>query len=262
VSKPSEKRKEILEHYGVVAEQSGCCNPTTLLYLQSELQGLPQQACNASRGCGNPLAQAELLPGEKVLDLGCGGGIDVLLAAHQVGSRGHVYGLDMTPQMLELAEQNAQEAGAENVSFLLGYIEDIPMPNASVDVVTSNCVINLSDDKAAVLREAYRVLRPGGRFIVADIVLSSDAVPLAMAVAAAPILGCVNGVLTEAEYRGLMRQSGFSAVDIEVYKRYPYERLAEKAIQRGQEELLTLLDRDIIGDSLAAAFITGFKPCN
>jgi ubiquinone/menaquinone biosynthesis C-methylase UbiE len=195
------------------------------------------------------------------LDLGCGGGIDVLLAARQVGGSGHVYGLDMTPEMLALAERNAAEAAVSNVSFIGGLIEDIPLPSGSVDVVTSNCVINLSDDKGAVLREAWRVLVPGGRIVVADIVLERPGLPAAMRRAAACILGCTNDVLTIREYEGLMREAGFGEVVVEPYRRSSWQSLEAKAERRGQQALLAQLDPQQVDDALASAYITGRKEC-
>ncbi|MDR1015795.1 MAG: methyltransferase domain-containing protein [Coriobacteriales bacterium] len=275
----SESQRAVREHYGEVACRAGQAGGSQAqgseaqapggqapggqaqLYPSADREALPAQACSASRGCGNPLAQAGLREGERVLDLGCGGGIDVLLAARQVGGSGHVYGLDMTPEMLALAERNAAEAAVSNVSFIGGLIEDIPLPSGSVDVVTSNCVINLSDDKGAVLREAWRVLVPGGRIVVADIVLERPGLPAAMRRAAACILGCTNDVLTIREYEGLMREAGFGEVVVEPYRRSSWQSLEAKAERRGQQALLAQLDPQQVDDALASAYITGRKEC-
>jgi SAM-dependent methyltransferase len=256
----SESQRTIREHYGEVAcHADQLDNSQAHHYSATDQTALPSQACSASRGCGNPLAQAGLREGERVLDLGCGGGIDVLLAASQVGDSGHIYGLDMTPEMLELAERNAAQAAVTNVSFISGLIEHIPLPNASVDVVTSNCVINLSDNKAAVLREAWRVLVPKGRFIVADIVVEKPELPVAMRTTAAFILGCTNGVLTIEEYTELMQKAGFVEISVKPYHRSPWSSFETKAHKQGQEVLLAQLDPHQVNDALAAAYIRGQK---
>src|SRR5258706_14316293 len=199
----------------------GCCGTqsgdpvTSDLYSSAELGELPLTAALASLGCGNPTALGELKPGERVLDLGSGGGIDVLLSARRVGPTGFVYGLDMTDSMLELAERNRIEAGGEKVRFLKGVIEDIPLPAHAVDVVISNCVINLSADKGRVLREAYRVLAPGGRFAVADIVFQGH-LPAAIRTDLEAWAGCIAGALEEETYRHLLHDAGFTDVDVEV----------------------------------------------
>lgn len=195
------------------------------LYQVDELDGLPLKAALASLGCGNPTALAELHVGEIILDLGSGGGIDVLLSARRVGPAGFAYGLDMTDSMLELARQNATEAGAQNVAFLKGDIAAIPLPDASVDVIISNCVINLASDKAPVLREAFRVLKPGGRFAVSDIVIHGG-LPAGVADSAAmrrdlsSWSGCIAGALTDAEYRTGLATAGFAQIDLEITRRY------------------------------------------
>ena len=197
-----------------------CCDPiTTGIYQPDETTDLPQGAVQASLGCGNPAALAELREGETVLDLGSGGGIDVLLSAKRVGPTGKAYGLDMTDEMLELARKNQQESDVENVEFLKGEIEDIPLPDASVDVIISNCVINLSADKSQVLREAFRVLRPGGRFAVSDIVSKG---PLGKAARASLKLWseCVAGALEESEYRAKLEDAGFEDVGLEVTREF------------------------------------------
>jgi ubiquinone/menaquinone biosynthesis C-methylase UbiE len=192
-----------------------CADPiTTDLYTDADTSGLPQTAIAASLGCGNPTALAELREGEIVLDLGSGGGIDVLLSAKRVGLTGKAYGLDMTDEMLALARTNAEKAGARNVEFLKGEIEQIPLPNASVDVIISNCVINLSADKRQVLREAFRVLKPGGRFAVSDVVIRGHA-PAALRRDVELWVGCVAGALEEEEFKRALAEVGFEAIDIE-----------------------------------------------
>jgi SAM-dependent methyltransferase len=199
---------------------------TSALYSQDEATVIPLAALQASLGCGNPTALAELQAGETVLDLGSGGGIDVLLSARRVGPGGFAYGLDMTDEMLALAEQNRQRAGAQNVRFLKGEIEAIPLPDAAVDVIISNCVINLSADKGQVLREAYRVLRPGGRFAVSDVVAQGE-LPGDLRADMEAWVGCVAGALEEREYRRLLAEAGFAEVDIEVTRVYDPHELQE-----------------------------------
>src|SRR6202011_1955771 len=194
---------------------SGCGDPiTSNLYGEFEATQIPEQALLASLGCGNPTALAKLNPGEIVLDLGSGGGIDVLLSAKRVGPTGKAYGLDMTDEMLALANQNKRQAGLENVEFLKGEIEHIPLPDCSVDVIISNCVINLSADKDRVLREAFRVLKPGGRLAVSDIVTRGE-VPQEVRQRIEAKIGCIAGALEENEYRRLLGRAGFQSVDIE-----------------------------------------------
>jgi SAM-dependent methyltransferase len=212
-----------------VTQSSGCgpnccrsesADPITgNLYSADQAAAIPETALLASLGCGNPTALAQLNPGESVLDLGSGGGIDVLLSARRVGPDGFAYGLDMTDEMLALAEKNKAEAGVENVQFLKGHIEAIPLPDDTVDVVISNCVINLSSDKGQVLREAYRVLKPGGRFAVSDVVTQGD-LPTDLRASMEAWVGCVAGALEEQEYRRLLADAGFTNVDIEVTRVY------------------------------------------
>jgi SAM-dependent methyltransferase len=196
------------------------CAPVTAgLYAHDEATSVPADALRASLGCGNPTALAALQPGEVVLDLGSGGGLDVLLSARRVGPTGFAYGLDMTDEMLALAERNRQAAGVANARFLKGHIEAIPLPDASVDVVISNCVINLAADKARVLREAFRVLRPGGRFAVADVVVQG-VLPPALRADLEAWAGCVAGALAEDEYRRLLAAAGFVDIAVEVTRVY------------------------------------------
>src|SRR5205814_628376 len=200
-----------------------CCDPITKdLYDGSQISALPKEAVAASLGCGNPTALAKLQAGETVLDLGSGGGIDVLLSAKRVGPTGKAYGLDMTDEMLELARANQRKAGVENVEFLKGEIEAIPLPDSSVDVIISNCVINLSADKDRVLAEAFRVLRPGGRVAVSDVVVRGT-VPPAIRRSVELWIGCVAGALEEQEYREKLAKAGFEAIDLEPTRVYHAE---------------------------------------
>jgi SAM-dependent methyltransferase len=227
-------RETVRERYGQAAlrvmagEGNGCCgasascgdDPITRdLYADGETAGLPAEAVLASLGCGNPTALAELHAGETVLDLGSGGGIDVLLSARRVGPTGKAYGLDMTDEMLALARENQRRAGVENVEFLKGHIEHIPLPDGSVDVIISNCVINLSGDKPRVLAEAFRVLKPGGRFAVSDVIVRGP-VPPEIRRSMELWVGCVAGALEEGEFARLLEEAGFEAIDIEPTRVY------------------------------------------
>lgn len=246
--------------------ESSCCssdtaqgNPITSdLYTQMELGEIPVAAALVSLGCGNPTALAELSPGEKVLDLGSGGGIDVLLSAKRVGPTGLAYGLDMTDPMLELAERNRQEAGTENVQFLKGIIEAIPLPDNSVDVVISNCVINLSADKRQVLREAYRVLTPGGRFAVSDIVVQGE-LPPALRRDMESWAGCVAGALEEDTYRSLLQAAGFVDIEIEVTRRYSLDDIASSGAKASVASL-SPEERTAADGRFISAFIRARKP--
>jgi SAM-dependent methyltransferase len=228
----------IQEKYGALARQAGapggCCgtsagcgcaqpepgDPVSAdLYTDDERDGLPKEAVTASLGCGNPTALADLRPGETVLDLGSGGGIDVLLSARRVGPSGRVFGLDMTDDMLALARKNQHQAGVENVEFLKGDIEQIPLPDRSVDVIVSNCVINLATDKDRVLAEAFRVLKPGGRFAVSDIVVQGRLSP-AVRQDVEAWAGCVAGALEESDYRAKLAAAGFEAIAVEPWRTY------------------------------------------
>ena len=197
----------------------GCDPITANLYGENEAGSVPEAALRASLGCGNPTALAKLAPGEIVLDLGSGGGIDVLLSARRVGLTGKAYGLDMTDEMLTLAEENKQKSGLTNVEFLKGEIENIPLPDNSVDVIVSNCVINLSGDKDRVFREAFRVLKPGGRFAISDVVVRGE-VPQQIRKSMELWVGCVAGALTDTEYQQKLAAAGFESIDIEPTRIY------------------------------------------
>jgi len=237
---------------------SGTADPITVnLYSADEAGAVPEAALLASLGCGNPTALAALAPGEVVLDLGSGGGIDVLLSARRVGPTGLAYGLDMTDEMLALAERNRAAQGATNVRFLKGHIEAIPLPDEAVDVVVSNCVINLSTDKGQVLREAFRVLRPGGRFAVSDVVVQG-ALPAAVRADLEAWAGCVAGALEEGDYRRLLGEAGFTEIDVEVTRVHDAHELAEGAT--GACGAATLADLEAAGGRLVSAFVRARKP--
>jgi len=263
----------VREQYGKAAlrvmegkGKGGCCggasgcgsdDPITRdLYDAAETSGLPAEAILASLGCGNPTALAELSPGEVVLDLGSGGGIDVLLSARRVGPAGKAYGLDMTDEMLALARENQRKAGVENVEFLRGQIESIPLPDASVDVIISNCVINLSGDKDRVLAEAFRVLRPGGRFAVSDVV-TRGALPEAVQASMRLWTGCVAGALDEREYAAKLEAAGFVEASVEPTRIYTAEDargyLGDAGVEA--EQIAAELDGRVLG-----AFIRAKKP--
>lgn len=267
-------RKSVQDHYGQAARTASgksaasccapsCCGGTTEkdpitrdLYDQEQTKGLPEEALLASLGCGNPTALAELQPGETVLDLGSGGGIDVLLSAKRVGPTGKAYGLDMTDDMLELARQNQRKSGLNNVEFLRGHIEEIPLPDNTVDVIISNCVINLSGDKDAVLAEAFRVLKPGGRFAVSDVVLER-ALPEAVQQVTALWTGCVAGALIVDEYRAKLEQAGFTDISLEVVRRFSAadaEEMLGGFPQQVREEA------SAVAQHVLSAFIRARKP--
>ena len=243
---------------------SACCGTTTeawdpitaSLYDEQQKAGIPTEAILASLGCGNPTALATLEEGETVLDLGSGGGIDVLLSAKRVGPTGKVFGLDMTDEMLALANENKRRAGAENVEFLKGEIEHIPLPDSSVDVIISNCVINLSADKRTVLKEAFRVLRPGGRFAVSDVVVRGD-VPAEVKANMELWLGCVAGALEEQEFIGLLREAGFARPSVEPTRIYKAADAAAFLAGTGLDaaNLASEIDGKFMG-----AFVRAVKP--
>jgi ubiquinone/menaquinone biosynthesis C-methylase UbiE len=232
------------------AELSGCDPITRNLYDEAEKAGLPAKAVAASLGCGNPTALAQLQPGEVVLDLGSGGGIDVILSAKRVGPAGKAYGLDMTDEMLALARENQKKAGIENVEFLKGAIENIPLPNNAVDVIISNCVINLSGDKDRVIAEAFRVLKPGGRFAVSDVVVRGE-VPADIRKSMELWVGCIAGALEENEYRDKLARAGFENVDVEATRVYRSDEARDFLAAAG-------LDPDAVAPQIDGKFISAF----
>src|SRR6202045_3029947 len=242
---------------GATAASGLGCDPiTSHLYDSSQAGQVPDEAMLASLGCGNPTALAKLNPGEVVLDLGSGGGVDVLLSAKRVGPSGKAYGVDMTDEMLALARENQRKAGATNVEFLKGTIEAIPLPNDAVDVIISNCVINLSSDKDAVLREAFRVLKPGGRFAVSDVVVRGH-VPPDIRRSMELWVGCIAGALEETEYIAKLPTAGFSDAEIEPWRVYQIDDARSFLAESG-------LNVDQLGptvkDTFASAFIRARKP--
>lgn len=270
---PETVREVVREKYGQVARQvleesrgsccgSACCGtvesggPSTVdpitsgLYDEQEATMIPPEALRASLGCGNPTALADLRPGEIVLDLGSGGGIDVLLSARRVGPTGKAYGLDMTDEMLALAEANRRKAGLTNVEFLKGHIEDIPLPDQSVDVIVSNCVINLSADKDAVFREAFRVLKPGGRLAVSDVVTRGE-MPQAIQRSLELWAGCVAGALSEEDYRAKLQSAGFADIAIETTRVYRAEDAREILTSQG-------FDYDEVAAEVDGKFVSCF----
>ena len=269
----SQIHEAVRARYGAIATAvsqstpppAGCCGPsscgcsdpiTSNLYAEGETAGLPDAAVAASLGCGNPTAMIALEAGQTVLDLGSGGGIDVLLSARRVGPTGKAYGLDMTDEMLALARENQRKAGATNVEFLKGTIESIPLPDHSVDVIISNCVINLAADKDAVLREAFRVLKPGGRFAVSDVVVRGD-VPADVRRSVELWVGCIAGALEEQDYTAALQSAGFVDVDIEPWRVYKVDDARAFLSESG-------IDVDRIAPQVegrfASAFIRGRKP--
>jgi arsenite methyltransferase len=275
ISMPLKNIKEIVrEKYGEAAQRvssekgSACCGTspssavggcdpiTSDLYGEGDASLVPEAALRASLGCGNPTALAKLQPGETVLDLGSGGGIDVLLSARRVGPTGKAFGLDMTDEMLALAEENRSKSGLANVEFLKGEIENIPLPDHAVDVVVSNCVINLSGDKDRVLREAFRVLKPGGRFAISDVVVRGE-VPPEIRKSMELWVGCVAGALSDRDYRQKLAAAGFEAIEIEQTRVYSVEDAREFLGAAG-------IDADTIApkvqDKFMSAFVRARKP--
>jgi arsenite methyltransferase len=268
----SDIQQAVREKYGSIATAvtnasttTGCCGPascgcgdpiTSNLYSDAETTGLPADAVAASLGCGNPTALIALEAGQTVLDLGSGGGIDVLLSAKRVGPTGKVYGVDMTDEMLALARENQRKAGATNVEFLKGTIEAIPLPENSVDVIISNCVINLSSDKDAVLREAFRVLKPGGRFAVSDVVVRGE-VPSDIRRSVELWVGCIAGALEEQDYAARLRAAGFSNVEVEPWRIYNVEDARAFLTEQGID-----VDRlaPVVDGKFASAFVRARKP--
>ena len=258
-------KEAVRDKYGQAAQRvgNGCCGTSigtdpisSNLYSDQETGALPEAAVAASLGCGNPTALAELKPGETVLDLGSGGGIDVLLSARRVGPTGKAYGLDMTDEMLALAGENQRKAGIENVEFLKGEIEAIPLPDNSVDVIISNCVINLSSDKDAVLREAFRVLKPGGRFAVSDVV-TRGAVPEALRRDMLLWVGCIAGALDEGDYRAKLSAAGFEAIMVEPTRVYRVEDAREFLTGKGVDVNAIAA---LVAGKFMSAFIRASKP--
>jgi SAM-dependent methyltransferase len=288
-----ELREQVRERYGqtalkVQSGEAGCCGSgagsncctgsstesydpiTTNLYSELEAGQVPSEALLASLGCGNPTALARLNPGEVVLDLGSGGGIDVLLSAKRVGPTGFAYGLDMTDEMLALAEENKRKAGAENVKFLKGYIEEIPLPDNTVDVIISNCVINLAADKRPVLREAFRVLKPGGRFAVSDVVRRGEA-PEAILRSMEAWTGCIAGALHEDVYKALLTETGFTDASVEFTRIYNATDITGEVDDMAEGTIsseagcctpanLTGADLEMADGLFASAFIRAIKP--
>jgi arsenite methyltransferase len=257
----------IRDKYGKAASgvaTGGCCGGscddpiTTNLYSDADAAGVPAEAVQASLGCGNPTALIDLKPGDRVLDLGSGGGIDVLLSAKRVGPTGKVYGLDMTDEMLALARENQRRAGATNVEFLRGEIEAIPLPDRSVDVVISNCVINLSTDKDRVLREAFRVLTPGGRFAVSDVVVRGP-VPADVRRSVELWVGCVAGALEESDYRSRLEAAGFTDVTIEPWRVYDLGQARDFLTSSGVDAAATAAAAQ---GKFASAFIRATRPAD
>jgi len=280
---PAAIKEMVREHYGsrIQSAASSCCGPSAsssgcsgsggsccdsstelTLYGAETLATLPADVITTSFGCGNPLAIASLKAGEVALDLGSGGGLDVLLAAQRVGPEGYVYGLDMTDEMLEVARRNAEKAGATNVEFLKGDIEHIPLPDNSIDVILSNCVINLSPDKSQVLHEAFRVLRPGGRLAVSDIVVDGDLSGLPVSEAqirtALSWAGCIAGALTTEQYRQLLAAAGFAQVSIDVRQRYTADDLLTESPEALSALPSAVVD-DLVGRFTSSA-VTAWKP--
>jgi SAM-dependent methyltransferase len=270
----SDMQQIVRERYGAIARavtdssaqaSVGCCGPaacgcadpiTSNLYSTADTEDLPEEAVLASLGCGNPTALLALEPGQTVLDLGSGGGIDVLLSAKRVGPTGKAYGLDMTDEMLALARENQRRAGATNVEFLKGTIEAIPLPDRSVDVIISNCVINLSSDKDAVLREAFRVLKPGGRFAVSDVVVRGE-VPPDIRRSLELWVGCIAGALEESDYANRLRAAGFADVEVEPWRVYRVDDARAFLTEAGVD--VDRLAPEVDG-RFASAFIRASKP--
>ncbi len=239
-----------------------CCGGDVItggLYDQTEAESIPEEALLASLGCGNPTALAQLNPGETVLDLGSGGGIDVLLSAKRVGEKGFAFGLDMTDEMLALAERNKAKSGVANVAFLKGHIESIPLPSASVDVVISNCVINLSADKDAVLREAFRVLKPGGRFAVSDVVIEGE-IPDAVRKDMEAYVGCVAGALEKNDYLARLEKAGFSEGSVHPTRRYLFADLEATTVTSEAVANLPASEKAALDGRIMGAFIRAVKP--
>ena len=264
----------VRDHYAEVAAETlafvSCCescdtapaswskSEAEALYGADILADIPAAALAASRGCGDPVARALLKPGEHVLDLGSGGGIDAIIAARLVGPQGHVFGLDMTPEMVELARRNARDAHLENLEFLEGNIENIPLPDASLDVVISNCVINFCDNKRRVMEEAFRVLKPGGRFVASDIVALTS-VPGASYDSLCKLVGCTNGMSSIGEYRAILDDIGFAESHVDPKTVYTEEVLAEKASRKDRHALYEAIAGTGVDGVSGSAIVFAFK---
>lgn len=240
---------------------TACCGDVTNnsnIYTKEYLEGLPEDAVNASLGCANPVALAAFKKGETVLDLGSGGGIDAFISAKYVGEEGKVYGLDMTNEMLELANKNKKKMGANNVEFIKGYIEDIPLENETIDVITSNCVINLCEDKEVALKEAYRVLKKGGRIAIADIVQLKK-VPKDIKQSAEMWVGCIAGALDIGVYRDILKKVGFKEVDITPVNIYTKEIIEDIAKQKNLGDVYSKIDANLLDGAYAGAHVKAYK---
>jgi len=262
---------EVKEYYGNIAKKvsngskgscgcgSSCCGSTdSNLYTKEYIDGLPNEVVNASLGCANPIILANPQKGEVVLDLGSGGGIDVFISAKYVGETGKVYGLDMTDEMLELANSNKEKIGAENVEFIKGYIEDIPLERNTIDVITSNCVINLCESKEDALAEAYRVLKPGGRLAIADVVVLKD-IPLDIKKSVEMWVGCIAGALPVKEYEATLKKVGFKDVSITPVNIYTRDIIEETARNKNAASLLEGMDMNIVDGAFAGAHVKAYK---
>jgi arsenite methyltransferase len=240
---------------------SACCgdiSDNSNIYTKEFLEGLPEEAVNASLGCANPVVLAEFKKGETVLDLGSGGGIDAFISSKYVGEEGKVYGLDMTNEMLELANKNKDKMGVSNVEFIKGYIEDIPLENETIDVITSNCVINLCEDKEVALREAYRVLKQGGRIAIADIVQLKD-VPEDIRQSAEMWVGCIAGALNIEVYEDILKKVGFKEVEITPVNIYTKEIIEDIAKQKNLGDVYSKINADLLDGAYAGAHVKAYK---
>jgi arsenite methyltransferase len=266
-------RKEVKAYYGEIAKRvskeskvncgcsSSCCGDASNnsnLYTKDFIDGLPEEVINASLGCANPVVLANPQKGEVVLDLGSGGGIDVFISSKYVGNSGKVYGLDMTDEMLESANKNREKIGAENVEFIKGYIEDIPLANETVDVITSNCVINLCESKEKALAEAFRVLRKGGRLAIADIVVLKD-IPEYIRKSIELWVGCIAGALQVKEYEAILKKVGFKDIEITPVNIYTKDVIEEIAKQKDLGDVYSKIDKELVDGAFAGAHVKAYK---
>lgn len=264
---------EVKEYYGKIATKvikeskgncscsSSCCTPITdnqNLYTKDFIEGLPDEAINASLGCANPVVLANPNKGEVVLDLGSGGGIDVFISSKYVGDNGKVYGLDMTDEMLELAEKNKKKMEVKNVEFIKGYIEDIPLDDEKIDVITSNCVINLCESKEKALAEAYRVLKKGGRLAIADVVVLKD-IPEDIKESIEMWVGCIAGALPVKEYKEILKKVGFTDIEITPVNIYTKEVMEDLAEQKNLCDVYSKIDSEIVDGAFAGAHVKAYK---